>query len=132
MTIKLKDIKLFEWINVKYTAMLIDNSRRVEKKAWDIILNQWAESNGSAYIIQNWIVNVFMNWVEISKIWEWKIFWEMALITNEIRTATVIAETDVILLQIDKELLHSIIKYFKNWWDIQRTFMARISENIRK
>jgi CRP-like cAMP-binding protein len=38
----------------------------------------------------------------------------MALITDEPRTATIVADTDVILLQIDKELLHTIIKKFKN------------------
>jgi CRP-like cAMP-binding protein len=38
----------------------------------------------------------------------------MALITDEVRTASIIANTDVILLQIDKELLHTIIKKFKN------------------
>jgi CRP-like cAMP-binding protein len=36
------------------------------------------------------------------------------LITNEKRTASVKAETDLVLLKINKELLHRIIKEFKN------------------
>ncbi|MDR0772376.1 MAG: cyclic nucleotide-binding domain-containing protein [Candidatus Peribacteria bacterium] len=41
-------------------------------------------------------------------------FGEIALITNEKRTASVKAETDLVLLKINKELLHRIIKEFKN------------------
>lgn len=131
MSIKIKDIKLFEWVDVEYIAMIIDNSRRIEKKANDVIIHEWAESNGCAYIIQEWIVRVEMNWTEISKLKEWDFFWEMALINVEVRTASIIANTDVILLQIDKELLHTIIKKFKNWFNIQRTFMERILNNVR-
>jgi len=132
MAIKLKDISLFEWIDSEYISMIIDNSRRIEAKAWDTILYQWAESNWSAYIIQEWELKVFIDWFEVKKIWEWELFWEMALITDEVRTATIIAETDVVLLQIDKELLHTIIKKFKNWKDIQDVFMKRILENIKR
>jgi len=132
MAIKLKDISLFEWIDREYISMIIDNSRRIEAKAWDTILYQWAESNWAAYIIQEWELKVFIDWFEVQKIWEWELFWEMALITDEVRTATIIAETDVVLLQIDKELLHTIIKKFKNWKDVQDIFMKRILENIKR
>jgi CRP-like cAMP-binding protein len=131
MAIKLKDIKLFEGIDSDYIKMIVDNSRRVNYSIWDIILNQWDESNGCAYIIQEWVVRVEINWSEVAKIWEGSIFWEIALITNETRVASVIAETNLVLLKIDQELLHTIIKKFKNWKQIQEVLMKRILENAK-
>lgn len=132
MAIKLKDISLFEWIELGYIEMIIDNSRRIEYKSEDVIIFQWANSNGAAYIIQEWNVRVEINWELVTKINEWWLFWEIALITDEPRVASVIAESNIILLQIDQELLHTIIKKFKNWSDIQETFMKRILENIKR
>lgn len=132
MTIKLKDIKLFEWVDLGYVKMIIDNSRRIKVKKDEVILYEWGESNWKAYIIQDWVVRVEIWWKEVSKLTNWEIFWEMALITDDKRIATIIAETDLILLQIDKELLHTIIKKFKNGKDIQKVFMDRILENVRK
>lgn len=132
MTIKLKDIKLFEWVDLGYVKMIIDNSRRIKVKKDEVILYEWGESNWKAYIIQDWVVRVEIWWKEVSKLTNWEIFWEMALITDDKRTATIIAETDLILLQIDKKLLHTIIKKFKNGKDIQKVFMDRILENVRK
>ena len=132
MAIKLKDIKLFEWIDIEYSNMIIDNSRRVDKKLWDIIIFQWEKSTGFAYIIQEWSVVIEIDGKVVNKLDEWNLFWEMALITDEARTASVISETDTTLLQIDKILLHTIIKKFKNWKDVQDSFMKRILENIKK
>jgi len=131
MALKLKDIKLFEWIDLDYIKLIIDNSRRVEYKKDDVILVEWEESNGSAYIIQDWSVKVTIRWELINTIGEWGVFWEIALITDEPRTANVIANSDLVLLKIDKELLHTIIKEFKNWSEIQKELMKRISENIK-
>jgi CRP-like cAMP-binding protein len=131
MAIKLKDIHLFEGIDLEYVWMLIDNSRRENYYTWDTILKQWEESNGSAYIIQEWEVKVEIKGKEIAVLKEWEIFWEIALITDEPRIATVKANTDIVLLKIDKNLLHTIIKKFKNWKDIQEILMKRISNNLK-
>jgi len=132
MWIKLKDVKFFEWIDIESINNIIDNSRRIEYKAGDVVLFQWATSNGSAYIIQDGSVKVEIDDNEVAKIWEWEIFWEIALITDEPRVASVIADTDLVLLKITKELLHTIIKDFKNGPEIQEILMKRILENIQK
>ena len=129
MVIKLKDIHLFEGIDYDYINMIIDNSRRVNYSAWDVVIKQWDKSDGSAYIIQGWEVSVKIDDKEVNKLNDGSIFWEIALITNEPRTASAVAVTDLILLRIDKELLHTIIKKFKNWKDIQAVLMKRILEN---
>jgi len=130
MAIKIKDIKLFEWIDLEYINMIIDNSRRLELGLGEVIINQWDISNWSAYIIQEWSVRVEIDNSEVNIINEGEIFWEIALITDEPRVASIITETNVILLKIDKELLHTIIKKFKNWKDIQEVLIKRILENM--
>ena len=131
MTLKLKDIKLFEWIELEYIKIIIDNSRRVEYSKWDVILVEWEKSNWAAFIIQEWAVNVLIRWEIVNVINEWWFFWEIALITDEARTANIVANSDVILLKIDKELLHTIIKKFKNWSNIQKELLKRITDNIK-
>jgi len=132
MAIKLKDIELFEGIDLQTIWYIIDNSRRETFSAWEAIIKQWEKTNGSAYIIQEWTVRVEIDWNEITKLNEWEVFWEIALITDEPRVASVIAESNIVTLKIDKELLHTIIKEFKNWKQIQEVLMKRIIENTKK
>lgn len=132
MMIKLKDTYLFEWVNDELVFFIIDNSRRVEYIAWDSIIFQWQESDNTAYIIQSGVAEVEIDWEEVAKLHPWDIFWEIALITNEKRTATVRAKTDLVLLKITKELLQRIIKELKNWKDLQTEIIRRIRENHDK
>ncbi len=132
MAIKLKDIYLFQDININLANKIIDNSRTIEIKAWENIIKQGEKSNNNAYIIKNWIAKVII-WDRVIKTLKaWEIFWEIALITNEPRTATIKAMTNIKLLQINKELLHNIIKEFPNWKEIQKIMMERILENNEK
>ncbi len=131
MAIKLKDIKLFEWIDLEYVNMIVDNSRRVEYIKDDVIIVEWDKSDWAAYIIQKGSVNVIIDWEVKNVIEEGWFFWEIALITDEPRTATVMANDNLVLLKIDKELLHTIIKKFKNGVEIQKTLMSRIKDNIK-
>lgn len=132
MAIKLKDIYLFQDIDINLANKIIDNSRAIEIAPWEDVIKQWEKSNNNAYIIKNWIAKVII-WDRVIKTLKvWDIFWEIALITNESRTATVKALTKLSLLQINKELLHDIIKQFPNWKEIQKIMMKRILENNEK
>jgi len=132
MAIKLKDIYLFQDIDINLANKIIDNSRTIEIAAWEDVLKQWEDSNNNAYIIKNWIAKVIILDRVIKTLKVWDIFWEIALITNEPRTATVKALTKLSLLQINKELLHDIIKQFPNWKEVQKIIMERILENNEK
>jgi len=132
MAIKLKDIYLFQDIDINLANKIIDNSRSIEVEAWEDVIRQWEDSNNNAYIIKNWIAKVII-WDRVIKTLKvWDIFWEIALITNEPRTATVKALTKLTLLKINKELLHDIIKQFPNGKEIQKIMMERILENNEK
>ena len=54
------------------------------------------------------------------------------LITNEPRTASIVAKTKLVTLKINKELLDMIIKNFENWEEIKEVIMKRIMENMWK
>lgn len=130
--IKLKDIYIFQWISEDFVNLVIDNSRRMEVKEGEIIIKQWDFSNLEAYIIQDWKAEVVIYDKVIKTLLPGEIFWEMALVTNEARTATIKAKTDLILLKINQELLHKILRDFPNGKEIQKTMMNRILENLRK
>ena len=130
--IKLKDIYIFQWISEDFVNLVIDNSRRMEVKEGEIIIKQWDFSNLEAYIIQDWEAEVVIYDKVIKTLLPGEIFWEMALVTNEPRTATIKAKTDLILLKINQDLLHKILRDFPNGKEIQKTMMNRILENLRK
>lgn len=129
--IALKDIYIFKDISPEFINLVVDNSRRMEVKAGTTILKQGDFSNLEAYIIQSWEVEVSIYDKVIKNLFPWDIFGEIALITNEPRTATVTAKTDLILQKINQELLHKILREFPNGAEIQRIMRERILENIR-
>ena len=132
MALKLKDNKIFEWISGSFLNLIVDNSKRVNVSNQEIIITQWDTSDNHAYVIQKWEVSVIIDNKEVKKLWEWDIFWEIALITNEPRTATIKANDDCILLQINKIILEKVIKELKNWKEIQKVIFERIMENNKR
>lgn len=132
MIIALKDIYFFQWIDEIFTNKIIDNSRREKIGEWKIIIKQGEKPDDNAYIIQEWSVIVSINWTFITELREWNVFWEIALITDENRTATIKAKTEVNLLKINKKLLFSVMKELENWDDIKNEVLNRIKNNLKK
>ena len=125
----LENLYLFEWFEKDFLKEIETNSKICDYKSWEIIINQW-ENPSDAYIISSGIVGVIKDEKMINTIFEWDIFWEISLVTNEPRTATIIAQTDVKLLSFNKETLVKIIKNHKNWEIIKSTILNRIIQNI--
>lgn len=125
----LEKLYLFEWFEKDFLKEIETNSKICDYKSWEIIINQW-ENPSDAYIISSGIVGVIKDEKMINTIFEWDIFWEISLVTNEPRTATIIAQTDVKLLSFNKETLVKIIKNHKNWEIIKSTILNRIIQNI--
>lgn len=130
--IALKDIYIFKDISKDFINIVVDNSRRAEFEKWKIILKQWDFSNLEAYIIQSWEAEVSIYDKVVKTLWPGEIFWEIALVTNEPRTATVKAKTDLIVQKINQELLHKILKDFPNGEKIKEIMRERILENLKR
>lgn len=129
--IALKDIYIFKDISPEFINLVVDNTRRMEVPAWTKVLKQGDFSNLEAYIIQEWEVEVDIYGKVVKTLVPWDIFGEIALITNETRTATVTAKTDLVLQKVTQELLHKILRDFPKWSEIQKIMRERIMENLK-
>ena len=122
------NLKIFADLDKEIIDDIISNSKSEYYQPWEIILLQWDESNGKWYIIKSWEVKVEVNNLQVALLWVWDIFWEIALLNEEPRTATIIALTDVetIIISID-----DIMELISNWnSSINNDIMARIEANL--
>lgn len=124
----LKDLYIFEWFEKDFLEKIITSTERKFFKSWTIVLKEWNISK-NAYVLVKWIVSIFIKWKNINTIFEWDIFWEIWLVMDEPRTATVKAETDIEILVINKELFSEILKRIPDWDYIKNTILNRIIQN---
>lgn len=124
----LEKLYIFEWFDSNLLDEILNKSTIKDFKTWDVIIKEWDEAS-SAYVIIEWYVNVSKNGQDISTIFEWDIFWEIALVTNEKRTATITADDDLKVIELNKETLLEIIKLVPNWDVIKNTILNRIMQN---
>ncbi len=127
----LKKLYIFEDVNDEIIKDFINNSISKEFKKWDIVIKEWEKST-NAYILLNWIIWIYKWEKNISTIFEWDIFWEIALILNEPRTATIKAETDIKTLVLNNDFFENFLKNSKNWEYIKTTILNRIIQNNKK
>lgn len=127
----LKDLYIFEWFQDDFLQKIISLSKKEKFKSWEVILKEWDIAK-NAYIITKWIVSVIIKWKTVNTIFEWDIFWEIWLVTDEPRTASIKAETDVETIVINRETLHEILKRNPDWDYIKITILNRIIQNNKK
>ena len=132
MNEKIKSLYIFDWVDKKFIDDIVKHSKIETFNKWDYVLKQWDENNGKAYIIIDWIVTVIKWNEEVNTTFEWDIFWEIALVVNEKRTASIRAESELKTLTIEKDTLVRLIKDNENWKNIQNTMINRIMMNFHK
>lgn len=121
------DLQIFSGIEKNEIDDLIKNLRKEIFKNGEIIIRQWEESNWKWYIILSWKVSVEISWEKIASLDAWNIFWEIALLNEEERTATIIAETDLELLVLSQETIIEIMNQ-DNY--LNKEIMRRVHENL--
>ena len=126
---ELKSLYIFEGLDEETVVSILKNSKIRSYKEWDRIIKEWDIWGQEAYIIVSWVVDVYIEDKFVKKLNKWNIFWEYALIRDENRTATVIADTDVtcIILHID-----SLIQIACDDIKLNKIMISRINENIEK
>ncbi len=124
---KLHELKIFTWIDRDILDNLLNNLQKEKFLSDQIILNEWDETNWKAYIIISGEVDIIINWEKISSLQEGDIFWEIALLNEEDRTATVIAKTDLELLVITQDAILEIMSEDNS---LNKEIMRRVQENI--
>ncbi len=121
-------LKIFLWLDKNVVDEILKNSQKEIFSAWEIIFNQNDISNWKWYIISVWEAEVYINWNLISTLWAWEIFWEIALLNEEKRTATIKAKTflETIILTQD-----NIFEMINNWNEsINKDIMDRLEQNL--
>jgi len=121
-------LKIFSWIDKNIVEEIVLNSMEKEFKARELILIEWAPSNGEWYIIKKWRVAINIKWQKVAELGAWDIVWEIALLNEENRTATVEAldNTEVIVLTLNN--LIDMINHDDN--SINKEIVRRIEENL--
>ena len=122
-------LKIFNWIDKEVVEDIIVNSEEKEFKTWEMILTEWDSSNWEWYIIKNGRVSISIKWQKIAELSNWDMVWEISLLNEEQRTASVkaIEDSEVIILTLDS--LINMINHDDN--SINKEIIRRIEENLR-
>ncbi len=128
MNEKLKNLKIFSGIEESVVEEILLSVPERKYKAWDIIIKKWEESNWEWYIIKDWKVEVIVSDDKKVILETWDIVWEIALLNEEERTATVIAVEDTTVFVLSLDELINMINNDDN--SINKEIIRRIEENL--
>lgn len=121
-------LEIFKWIDKNTIDNIVNNCPIKKYKKWELILIEWEISNWEWYIIKSWKIEISINWKKITELQTGDIFWEIALLNEEQRTATVTAFSDIETIVLSLDNLIEMINNDSN--NINKTIMKRIEENI--
>ena len=123
-------LEIFKGIDKNSIQEIILEIPEKEFKLWEIILLEGSPSNWEWYIIKSWKVKISIKWQKIAELNSWDIVWEIALLNEENRTATVEALEDTIVIVLTLDILIDMINNDNN--SINKEIIRRIEENIGK
>jgi CRP-like cAMP-binding protein len=124
------NLEIFKWITPDVIDNIIQNCKERKYLNWEMVIVEWEESNWEWYILKTWKVSIDINSTKIAELHSWAIFWEIALLNEERRTATVKALTDIEVIVLSIDDLIEMINNDEN--KINKTIMNRIEENINR
>lgn len=127
---KIYSLKIFEWLDQKTIDNILNSCQERHYKEGEIILKENTPSNWEWYIIKSWNVSVFIWEKKVANLELGDIFWEMWLLNEEDRNATVVAWNELVLIVLK---LEHLIEMINSWSDyINKTIIKRIEENLER
>ena len=124
------DLYIFDGLSAEETNYFLLMSEPMEFSPGEVIISEGDASNNCAYVIESGSVVVSVDDQEIARLEEGKLFGEIALITNDVRTATVTAVTKVRLLALQRDEFLMLMKRSGNFDAVQKEIFARIQSNF--
>jgi len=124
------NLGIFRWIDNDVVDDIILNCSEESYSDGNVILYEWDPSNGKGYILHSGRVSISIGGQKIAELSEGDIFWEMALLNEESRTASVVAEWDITVIIISIENLIEMINNDSN--KINKEIIRRIEENLER
>ena len=122
------NLEIFKWIDHDVIEDIILNCNDRWYCTWEMIISEWEKSNWEWYILKSGKVSVSINWLKVAELNAWEIFWEIALLNEEERTATVTALENIEVIILSYDNLIDMINNDAN--KINKTIMNRIEENL--
>jgi CRP-like cAMP-binding protein len=125
-----EELKIFDGISEDVKTKIIATCPTEIFPAGTLILVEGEVSNGKGYIIKSGRIAVKIKWNLVSELIEWEMFGEIALLNEELRTATIEAleTTECIILQADH--LIDMINSDENL--INKEIVRRMEENLKR
>ena len=130
MSESILNLGIFKWIDKDSIEEIILAIPEKEFWLWEIILLENAPSNWEWYIIKSGRVKISIKWQKVAELNPWDIVWEIALLNEENRTATVETLEDTVVLVLTLNILIDMINNDDN--SINKEIIRRIEENIGK
>lgn len=124
------NLTIFQGIEKETIDHIILNCEQRSYEDQTMIMIEWEASNGEGYIIKSGRVNISIGGNKIAELSEWDIVGEIALLNDEQRTATVMAQGNIEVIVLNLDDLINMINNDDN--SINKTIMQRIEENISR
>lgn len=131
-TENLENLYIFDGFSKEVISYFLLMTQVQMRKKGEIIIKQGEISNGCAYYINSWSVKVSIDGEEIATISRGGFFGEMALITDDVRSATVEALEDTEVQVFLKEDFLTLIMQSWNGEAMKAEIRKRIVENTQK
>jgi len=124
------ELYIFEGLTsdeVNYFALMCEP---IDYDSGEIIMTEGSKSDGRAFFIESGEVEVLRSGKVVAKLTVWDIFGEIALITNDPRSATIRAKTDLMILALHRDDFLMLAKKSGRFPQIQKEIYRRIRENF--
>jgi CRP-like cAMP-binding protein len=132
MAPKIEELYIFDGFSKEEITYFLLMSQTQYRKSWDHILTVWDLSNGCAYYINSGFVRVVQWGQQVALLGPGSFFGEIALITDEPRNATIVAEEDCELQVFLKDDFITLMKQSAHGKEIRDEIMSRIKQRLKK
>jgi CRP/FNR family cyclic AMP-dependent transcriptional regulator len=126
------NLYIFDGFSETEVSFFLLMSQTQFRKAWEVVISVWDESNGCAYYINRGSVRVIGWGKELAVLESGSFFGEIALITDEPRTATVETIEDTELQVFLKDDFLTLLKRWAHSDEMRTEMLRRIMERVKK
>lgn len=132
MSTNIENLYIFDGFSKEVVAYFLLMTQVQTKRTGEKIISQGDASNGCAYYINSGKVRVLIDGEEVATIGQGGFFGEMALITDDLRSATVEAIEDTEVQVFLKEDFLTLIMQSPHSDELKGEIRRRILENTQK
>ena len=128
----INNLYIFDGFSDTEISFFLLMSQTQFRKASECVMSIGDESNGCAYYVTRWAVRVTSWGEELAILGPGSFFWEIALITDEPRTATIEVIEDTELQVFLKDDFLTLLKRWAHSEEMRTEMLRRIMERVKK